>query len=263
MTIGLTVGFFRLKKLKARDGVLKAARHNRRVIAAELVDGGHIDARRCHQNIRLVGPDTAEGVADLAKSLMAGAGIGKLRRDAVRAIELLFSLPRDSTIDHVTYFSACTEWAAEKFGGTANILSSDVHLDEAAPHCHVLVLPLINGRMVGSDLVGGPSKLRRLMQSFSESVGARFGLNVPAIMSTGARAEAAEAVLKKLRSMQDPVIHSSVWPVVRSLIDRDPGDYMVALGVLAPTKARKRLRSMAQIFTSPGRGPRVEANLPC
>ena len=32
------------------------------------------------------GPDTPEGVAELAQALMGAAGVGKLRRDAVRLV---------------------------------------------------------------------------------------------------------------------------------------------------------------------------------
>lgn len=44
-------------------------------------------------NVRMEGADTPQGVATYAQTLMEAAGVGKLRKDAVRAIEAVFSLP--------------------------------------------------------------------------------------------------------------------------------------------------------------------------
>ena len=142
----------RLKKLTGAGIVLAAARHNRRAIAAELGVASHINPARCCLNVRMEGPDTPEGVAELAQALMGAAGVGKLRRDAVRAVEVVFSLPAGGAgVDPAAYFAACVAWAREQFGP---VLSADAHHDEATPHAHVLCLPLKAGRMVGSDLVG-------------------------------------------------------------------------------------------------------------
>ena len=56
------------------------------------------------------------------------------------------------------------------------MISAIVHNDEGAPHCHVLILPLLNGRMIGSELMGGPAKLKAMQASFHEQVGQRHGL---------------------------------------------------------------------------------------
>src|SRR5207245_6185490 len=49
------------------------------------------------------------------------------------------------------------------------VLSAVVHVDEAAPHMHVLLLPLLNGRMQGSDLVGSRSRLRAMQSEDRKS----------------------------------------------------------------------------------------------
>ena len=55
-------------KLTGGGIIGKAARHNRRVIQAELGASGTIDATRSHLNITLMGPSTADEVAQLAKA---------------------------------------------------------------------------------------------------------------------------------------------------------------------------------------------------
>lgn len=194
--------FLCIKRLYGTGIITKAARHNRREIQAELGAVGRIDPSRTHLNQTLSGPVDAAGVGQLANDLMQAAGVDKLRKDAVMGIECVFSLAPDHRLDDTAYFSDCAAWAGSYFAG-AEILTADIHRDEAAPHCHVLVLPLVDGRMVGSDLFGGRPKLLAMNKSFHSVVGAAHGLQSP------------------------------------------------------PTK---RLRIMAEVFTSPGKGPKTEQN---
>ena len=149
--------FLRIKKLKGGGIITVAARHNRRVIQAEMGATGSIDPTRSHLNETLAGPSTAADVGQLAKDLMTAAGVTRLRKDAVMALEIVFSLPPGHAIDDRAYFNDCAVWAVVYFGGMT--LSVDIHRDEAAPHCHVLMLPLVGGRMDGGRLVGNKQKL--------------------------------------------------------------------------------------------------------
>lgn len=118
----------KLKKLRGQAFPLTAARHNRRTIQAELGAAGHIDPKRTHLNQTLAGADTPEGVAAQAKELMQAAGVPKkLRKDAVTALEALFSIPKSLAIDRDAYFAKCLAWVADEFGGTDNILSAPAH----------------------------------------------------------------------------------------------------------------------------------------
>ena len=251
-------GFVRIAKLSGAGIVLAAARHNRRAIQAEVGGGGSIEPARSHLNYRLAGPDSPEDVAEMANLRMKAAGL-KLRKDAVRAIELVFSLPRDSGIDHRVYFSDCLRWASDQFAGAENVLSADVHLDESAPHCHVLILPLVAGRMVGSDLVGGGKAFAAHSVAFHERVASRYGLRkAPARLGTAARCTLAAAVLRRMRETADPALRSPVWAVLRDAIEREPEPWAGAMGLNLEVKPAKPLRSMTSIFTSPGKGPKKE-----
>lgn len=250
--------FFRLKKLKGRGIVLVAARHNRRAVQAEVGASASIDPTRSHLNETLHGPPTAEKVSQLASARLTDAGIGKLRRDAVMALEMVFSLPSGHGIEERRFFLDCVRWAGMTFGGLDNVLSADVHRDEAQPHCHVLVQPLLDGKMIGSDLVGNARKLRHLQQDFHASVAAAYGLRkAPARLVGAAKQHAAGAVLSALRSGSDAALESAAWPTIRDAIESDPAPFAQQLGIeLAAPKAK--LRTMAQIFTSRGKGPRFE-----
>jgi hypothetical protein len=250
--------FFRLKKLKGGGILLAAARHNRRTIQAELGADGHIDPTRSHLNITLCGPPGPDDVPKLAKAAMQAAGVGKLRKDAVVGVEAVFSLPVGHPADPRQYFAACVEWAGLHFGGAGNILSADVHLDEAQPHVHVLVLPLVNGRMVGSDMVGNRRALIALQARFFDEVAHRFGLSKPKARMTGAtKADASARVIATMKASNDPALRSHAWPVIRAAIESDPAPFVAALGLVIDAKP-KRLKSSTAIFTSTGKGPKKE-----
>jgi hypothetical protein len=121
----------------------------------------------------LRGPRRALEVTATAESLLAYANVGKLRRDAVRVVEMLVSLPVEAMPMCMEYFKASLQWAESYFA--VPVVSAVVHLDEAAPHCHIVLFPLLNGRMQGSDLVGSRAKLRATKTHFYENVASGLG----------------------------------------------------------------------------------------
>jgi Plasmid recombination enzyme len=249
--------FFRLKKLTGSGIIGMAARHNKRVIQAELGASGPIDATRSHLNITLMGPSTAAEVAKQAKAKMMAAGITKDRKNGVIGVELVFSLPTDHTHDVTAYFTACAHWAGTQFGGMDNIVSVDIHRDEAQDHAHVLLVPLFDGRLRGSDAVGNKKKLSELQAKFYKDVAARFGFSKPrARLSGNTKAQITRQVLYKLR--QEPAAKSAVWAVIRDSVERDPLPYALALGITIAERPSKPTKTATQIFTSKGKGQRKE-----
>jgi hypothetical protein len=245
---------------RKKSTLADAARHNRRAIQAEFGAHSHIDAERIYLNETIAGPSTPDEVVALAFSLMAGAGVdvGKLRKDHTQAVEILVSLAPDTTVNARDYFLSCVAWAGARFGAD-NILSADIHCDESAPHCHVLILPLVDGRMQGSNLIAKP-KLAILRKSFALEVAREFGLMAPPGRMAGAmRGKAVCMVLERLESTRDPILNSPLWQTVKRDIERDPARFAFALGIEVKPVARERTtRTMAEIFTSPGKGSKVE-----
>jgi hypothetical protein len=250
--------FLRIKKLKGGGIITVAARHNKREIQAELGAAGSIDPTRSHLNYSLAGPAAAGDVGQLAKDLMTAAGVTKLRKDAVQALEIVFSLPPGNSLDDRAYFTDCVAWAGRYFGGVT--LGVDIHLDEAAPHCHVLLLPLIDGRMAGSDMLGGKQMLAALQKDFFDQVAAAYGLSkAPARLAGASKEAAAKAVLQTLRDTGDKALQSKVWATLRDVIERDPAPFLLALGIELQAP-EKKLKTFTQIMTSKGKGKAKEAN---
>jgi hypothetical protein len=252
--------FLRIKKLKGGGIITVAARHNRRVIQAEVGASGSIDSTRSHLNETLQGPLTAADVGQRAKELIGAAGVVKPRKDAVMALEIVFSLPPGHRIDDRAFFSDSASWAGAYFGGAQNILSVDIHRDEGAPHCHVLLVPLLNNRLAGSDMVGNRQTLLAMQSHFHDAVSSRYGLSkAPARLSGTTKQAAASAVLQSLRETSDTALRSKVWATLREVIETDPGRFMLALGITLDAP-KKSLKTMAQIFTGKGKGATKETN---
>ena len=246
--------FLRIKKLTGGGIIGKAARHNRRAVQTEYGSNERIDQARSHLNQTIHGPVSADAVVQLTKDLMAAAGVTALRKDAVLGLEVIFSLPANHQLDDLEYFTACTKWIADYFRGVQNILSSDIHRDEAQPHCHILILPLLNGKMNGGKMMGYKSKLLEMQQKFFDDVASHYGLEkAPAKLVGASKQAAVNAVLQFLKAASDPALKSKAWATIRDDIERDPSPYVRDLGIeLQPPV--KKLRTMAQIFTSEGKG---------
>ena len=245
-----TIGLSTRMKRKPQT-LLQADRHNLREDQRERGSRGHIDPTRSHLNQRIAGPALSADVVALALARMTEAGHKPLRHDYTQAYELLFSLPAGTTIDTTLYFAQCLKWAVSQFA-LDNILSADEHHDEAAPHLHILVLPMTGARYLGSKLIDR-ARLANLRDSFAE-LALMFGLKEPTRRLHGAHKEAAaRMVLAHLQTTQDAMATH------KQDIERNPARYVAALGLVLtePAAPVQKIKTMAQIFTSAGKGPKV------
>ena len=209
--------------------LLDAARHNLREIQAEQGAKGHIDPRHSRQNTLMAGPSTAAAVHELSVALLAPVDTARLKRDHCQAIEAVFSLPSGAGIDAAAYFARCLEWLTQVM--PLPLLSAVVHHDEATPHLHALLLPVRDGRHVGSAPIARP-ELKRLRESFFAQVAGPFGLKREGAKLRGAvKAWAVAAVLRACEAAGLRVATGPLWPVLLAAIERDPTAAMLALGI--------------------------------
>ena len=95
----MTAPYVAMKKLTGSGIIRTAAKHNLRELQAEVGANSHIDAMRMGSNIILTGPPSAAEIVALSEQLMVEAGAQIKRKDAVRGIEIVFSLPPETKID--------------------------------------------------------------------------------------------------------------------------------------------------------------------
>lgn len=209
--------------------LLTAARHNLREIQAELGANGHINSQRMGDNVTLLGPDTAAKVQAQADGLLATVDTSRLKCDHVQAIEVLFSLPLGAPIEPLGYFTKCLAWV--RIALPLPVLSAVIHMDEAAPHMHALLLPMKDGKHVGGALIDLEAT-KRLRESFFQKVAGPAGLK-----RTGAKVRgqvkqwAIAAVLARCEAMGLPSAMGPLWADYRASIEREPTPQLLALDI--------------------------------
>jgi len=209
--------------------LLQAAKHNLRQIQSEFGANGHINPLRMADNVTLAGPATAALVQALADELLALVDTTKLKRDHVQAIEAVFSLPPGTPIEPLAYFAKCVEWL--RVAVPLPVLLAVVHMDEAAPHTHVLLLPVKDGKHVGGALNTRPH-LKQLRESFFAQVAGPAGLRRDGAKVRGAVKQwVVAAVLARCEAMGLPVVMGPLWADYRASIEREPTPAMLALDI--------------------------------
>ena len=239
----------RIKKLTGGGIIKAAARHNLREIQAEQGANSHIDPTRTHLNIILRGADNAADVASLAVQLMAQTKV-KRRSDQVLGLEVIVSLRPASGIDEKAFFDAAVCWADSFF--EIPILSAVIHNDEAAPHCHIVMLPLFDGRMIGSALVGNKARLSAIQADFFDKVGQPYGLTRPTPQkrfSSVARAKAAAMVVELLKTHPMQLNEPAICDALRDAVTDNPMPVMAALGLDMPESKKPKSKTFAGIMT--------------
>jgi hypothetical protein len=249
----MAVTFLSIQKLRGKDIYHVAARHNlREFIMKGAGEHGSIDIDRTPLNYILRGGGSSQAVANRAQELMAAASTKPLRKDAVMALEVVMSLPPDTNVDVHAYFEDAVQWVEGSFG--VPVLSAVVHLDQSSPHCHVLLLPLVDNRMVGSDLMGGRAALAARQDDYFRALGARYGLGRPPVRKRPSKTLRQEtlrivgALLRSRTSLQDTVVDALLAPHAS-----DPLPLAKAMGVeldIGKRATSQFVKTMTQVCTS-------------
>ena len=256
--------FFRVGRLKSKRQILDALRHNKREIQAELGAVGYIDASRSHLNLCLAGPDTSDAGYAFVKDSVAECERNsgrRIRKDAVLAMEIIFSLPAKSEqFNAEAFFQDCFEWIKKEFPENL-VISADAHLDEANPHLHVILNCIIKGRLIGSKAIGYKWNFRSRNIRFFEEIGKKYGLQPSTLtVSKADRKQLEAAVMAEFIRLNDPILKSPAFNAIKTAVGLNPVLFAQDLGVpiIQTPPAPKKLRTVEQIFTSKGKGPQYE-----
>lgn len=212
----------RYGKIKSERQLKVALQHNQREV---IYTGGNIDSTKTIHNYNVGLAGDSQSRLDMCKKLIDDAGV-KLRKDAVLAVELMISLSSWDT-DYVAVFNEIFEWAQSYY--EVPIISFNVHLDEAFPHCHLLLLPLVNGRMNGSKLIGYKPKIAMMKKALENSVTKKYGVlnSENSLLVDSNKAKALE-IINQLA--EDPITKSSIWKIVEQQIFKYPNIFESILG---------------------------------
>lgn len=216
----------RLGRIKGKNTLALALKHNKRMLVK---DYPNIDPEKTNQNYTLLDRGDVPDVIQYIKQKKLDAGICKDRKNGVLAIEIVFSLPLDYetlNIDGDCFFADCFNWTMREFN--MPVLAFDVHKDEGAHHAHAIVLPLVHGKMVGSEVIGYLGKNNMRIQSFIQDVGSKYGLSSSANNKTQ-KSVLASKVIDRLKS--DFAFRSLVWQCIRQSVELKPEPYAQLLNL--------------------------------
>ncbi len=133
--------YLRHKRIKSKQRFRIALKHNRRELNMSGRSHPDIDQTKSHLNFSIFqGEPTIKTVDDLYVALEQYELSKRkaVRKDAILAIEIVFSIPASRTdIDIQQYFTEVFDWACKSYT-PLRPLSADVHLDQANPHMHVI-----------------------------------------------------------------------------------------------------------------------------
>jgi hypothetical protein len=104
----------------------------------------------------------------------------KLNSNAVIGIEAVTTMSHNmgDKIDIDAWVDATNKWMQEYFGKD-NVLHGTLHRDEATPHIHYFVTPVLNGKFNARQIIGNKTKYRDRQTEYSKAVehlGLRRGL---------------------------------------------------------------------------------------
>jgi hypothetical protein len=132
-------------------------------------------------------------------------------------------------------------------------------LDESAPHCHAVILPLINGKMQGRNLMGDMGNLMRLINKFHVEVARHYGLSRSdrKRLNHADKQTLEKQVLTRLKG--DAAMQSSVWACLRDAIHNDPLPFAQMLSIQMPLATQGKTKLFVQIMTSKGKSSNTNA----
>lgn len=245
-----------LNEKKKRKCILSAAKHCLRELPAE----AHIDSDRSQLNRVLHGPETAAEVSRRAKEMMDAAGIKPRAVNTILGVEVLVCLPVGFDGDAMAFFSDALAWADEFF--QVPILSAIVHFDEAAPHMHIIMLPIVDGKLNGRKVMGDMARIQAMQGDFSASVGSKYGMRRKTAQKRdkAERRAAAMHILDAIVANPALLNGGQVKSLLLDAIAQNLDAFAASAGVVLPKpKAKPSKQTFVGIMTKPQRPKRKQS----
>ena len=168
----MAFAIMRLAKIKQKRDLIMAFQHNSRERIPENSNSERISLNQ------VVGGTAAECTVRFDGLLPK-----KVRKDAVLALELVFTASPGFSGDWTSFLKESRDWGLKIFGidpGKKDIrpaLQWAVHNDESTPHLHLIVMPLKDGKLNAKHFCGGHrDRMVELQNNFYEQVGKKFGM---------------------------------------------------------------------------------------
>ena len=147
----MSYAILRMEKIKSFGQMKAADDHNRRLREVD-----NADPERTPKNRELV-KLTHRNLIETVKAHLEKNEVRKWRKDAVLATEVLMTASPEFFHDPKNSIEEWTEanmkWLRARFG--ENLVHAVLHMDEATPHIHAMVVPIIEGKLANKRFFGG------------------------------------------------------------------------------------------------------------
>lgn len=215
----------RIQKLKTWGAIAGAGKHNQRERETP-----NADANRGSANQHIVGAPGMDAIAAVKEVI----GSQRIRKNAVLGVEMLLSASPDyfrpgapeqaGTYDASRlekWKTASMDWLKEKYGN--RIVSTILHVDEATPHMHVLLVPLDDkGKLNCRSLFGGTRHTLSQLQTEYGAAVADLGISrgIENSRATHQKVSQFYTLAQRENSPELPLARSYTAPEMPGLLSR-------------------------------------------
>ncbi|MBO3273356.1 MobV family relaxase [Hymenobacter defluvii] len=243
----MAYAILRIGKIKSHSSATSKTQHNYRTQHTP-----NADPEQFSRNQELLN-HTQRNYWDLAQQRIQEAGITRVRRDAVCAVEVLLTgSPETFTRDAQGKAQDMrgSAWVEDNLHflqqryGARNVVSFTLHQDELTPHIHAVVVPITQqqrlheGERVGAVErlscrdVFGPVELRKLQTDYAKAM-APYGLQRGVMYSTAIHEDvrryygAQKTSQEELAELTKPLVHAPFQlPAIKPLERVSPQAYL-------------------------------------
>lgn len=226
----MSYAIMRIQKIKSMQGLAEREKHNLRQKTVLGADGS--------KNILVEGNKGIVGRVRALEEQMNKQNSKKIRKDAIRAIEVIFTSDKAffKRVDYMQYFQECKKWLIATFG-EENLQNLAIHLDEEVPHLHAILTTVKDNKFNYSAYVRGRQDLRAMQDSFFATV-QRLGL------SRGNKVELTGATYQHNREWQKNVATARSY--TEALSEEVQLDYAIK-GIMATEQVNKLLEENLEL----------------
>lgn len=211
-----------------------AEKHNCRLIAQEIGGYGGIDGKRTPLNLELIKLD-GNSCEEAAKSVLRSLGLdldhySYRKKNRGYSVELVFSVTAGHRCDFNSMYADSLGWLRDYYP-ESHIVHAVIHHDEDTPHMHVILVPIVNGRLDADEISGYKGVSRKRNISLFEYLDKRYGLTFPVYLKGAEKKTGAALAIKHFQRLPEVEIKNVLeQPILKSIYAR-PEPFLYALGI--------------------------------
>jgi len=230
--INLKVHLLRLNGNKRT--LLLAELHNTRKTSNALFGYGNIDPSKSHLNIELVSCDGSfedkaiEIVKNTVNDFYQDGRYKSLKRGY--GLEFVFNVTSGFVCDFYSLYSDCLDWLKSQLP-QCPIIHAVIHMDEGTPHMHVILVPILDGRLQADSVRGFKYVNNERNILLFEYLKDKYDLTYPIYLRGAAKKAGVKLALEALERLSKDDAMKVLNKTAISSINSNPEVFLRELGI--------------------------------